>query len=236
MQAKKQNKNNANIYREFNITRFLWTFCEQWIRAKKARLLNTFRGNVGNAKKQYDHKNPAGRRDQTMPRPPTVDENVTRPQSTVDQNLMARQAESTPPPLTNAQSFAKPYNPFDPPKPVVKNLVWLPPTSSRQVPQRKLPVPAPKKKTPPPMSAVGPSSKPRSPSPVPFHNTAPSSKPRPRSPTPVPGPSKYGPASFVSASRQPPCTPPLSGQHRLVVFVPPAKIPPHTPAVLVSPL
>jgi hypothetical protein len=83
MQAKKQNKNNSEIYQEFNVPRFLWSFCVQWVHAKKAGLLETFWGDVRNGKNKYDNENPGGRRVQSVGRPSSFDPNIARPSAIV---------------------------------------------------------------------------------------------------------------------------------------------------------
>jgi hypothetical protein len=78
MRTKQGNKNNHDVYREFSVTRFLWTFCEQYYVARKAGQLDFFWGVLRKSMERYDDENPSGRREQRN-RPPSAINQRTRP-------------------------------------------------------------------------------------------------------------------------------------------------------------
>jgi hypothetical protein len=198
MQAKKQNKNNEFIYREFNVTRFLWSFCEQWMRAKKAGLMETFWGDVRNAKNKFDRENPAGKRVLRIARPP---QNIGRPPAihptTQDPKASQPLTKASQPP-TKEIAAGRPIQIIGPPFASAQASSTPNPSDAKSVPLpgRRLPLPASKKNSVPSKQAPAPS-RPRSPSPAPgpSKKNLPPPMPAPapsrlRTPPPAPGPSK----------------------------------------------
>jgi hypothetical protein len=62
MRTKRETKQNPDLQNEFKTTRFLWHLAESWFRAKKENTLDIFWTGLENMLKEYDTKNPTGRR------------------------------------------------------------------------------------------------------------------------------------------------------------------------------
>ena len=57
---REKRKKTPSLLEEFNTTRFLWTFAENWMRVKKAGKLNKYWGDVRSVLEKYDVENPTG--------------------------------------------------------------------------------------------------------------------------------------------------------------------------------
>lgn len=66
MRAKRENKNDAEIAREFNVSRFLWTFATDYMKAKKEGKLEKFWEGSASDLTSFDEENPGCRRDSSI--------------------------------------------------------------------------------------------------------------------------------------------------------------------------
>ena len=60
MQTRCEMKQNAELQKEFQVTRYIWIFTEQWHMAKKADLLAIFWAALREQLQKYNQRNPTG--------------------------------------------------------------------------------------------------------------------------------------------------------------------------------
>ena len=69
-----ETKQNAKLQKEFQVTRYIWTFAEQWCTAKKADLLAILWVGLREQLQKYNQRNPSGQQI-----PPPIRPDATTP-------------------------------------------------------------------------------------------------------------------------------------------------------------
>lgn len=81
MRIRRESKTNADLLKEFKVTRYLWSFAEEWRSASKAHRLGDYWGRLAGALEIFDTVNPISRRiaPSQIQVPTQVDQTMARP-------------------------------------------------------------------------------------------------------------------------------------------------------------